>query len=73
MELFGNRDSYGNSALTFTYFSTLLSGRTHISYAIDAFKAGAFDYVTKPIVSMDIFINGLRNRSASVSPGRGAS
>lgn len=39
----------------------IVSGRTHISHAIDAFKAGAFDYVTKPILSMDIFINVLRN------------
>ncbi len=39
----------------------IVSGRTHISYAIDAFKSGAFDYVTKPIISMDVFINGLRN------------
>jgi PAS domain S-box-containing protein len=39
----------------------IVSGRTHITYAIDAFKSGAFDYVTKPILSMDVFINGLRN------------
>ena len=39
----------------------IVSGRTHINYAIGAFKSGAFDYVTKPILSMDVFINGLRN------------
>lgn len=39
----------------------IVSGRTHISDAIDAFKAGAWDYVTKPIVSLEVFINGVRN------------
>jgi PAS domain S-box-containing protein len=39
----------------------IVSSRTHISFAIDAFKSGAWDYVTKPIASMDVFINGLRN------------
>ena len=39
----------------------IVSGRTHISDAIEAFKAGAWDYVTKPIASLEVFINGLRN------------
>lgn len=39
----------------------IVSGRTHISDAIEAFKAGAWDYVAKPITSMDVFINGLHN------------
>lgn len=39
----------------------IVSSHTHISFAIDAFKSGAWDYVTKPIASMDVFINGLRN------------
>jgi PAS domain S-box-containing protein len=39
----------------------IVSGRTHISDAIEAFKAGAWDYVTKPIASLGVFINGLRN------------
>lgn len=32
----------------------IISGRNDIKAAISAFKAGAWDYVTKPIVSMDI-------------------
>lgn len=39
----------------------IVSGRTHISNAIEAFKAGAWDYVTKPIASLGVFINSLRN------------
>lgn len=39
----------------------IVSGRTHISDAIESFKAGAWDYVTKPIVSMEVFVNSLRN------------
>jgi PAS domain S-box-containing protein len=39
----------------------IVSGRTHIGAAIEAFKAGAFDYVTKPIDSMDVFLNVVRN------------
>lgn len=39
----------------------IVSGRTHISDAIEAFKAGAWDYVTKPIASLGVFINSLRN------------
>lgn len=39
----------------------IVSGRTHINDAIDAFKAGAWDYVTKPIPSLDVFINTLHN------------
>jgi len=39
----------------------IVSGRTHISAAIEAFKAGAWDYIAKPIASMDVFINSLRN------------
>jgi PAS domain S-box-containing protein len=39
----------------------IVSGRTQIGAAIEAFKAGACDYVTKPIVSMDIFLNVVRN------------
>lgn len=39
----------------------IVSGRTHITDAIDAFKAGAWDYVTKPIASMEVFTNSLRN------------
>lgn len=39
----------------------IVSGRTHISDAIEAFKAGAWDYVAKPIVSMEVFVNSLRN------------
>ena len=39
----------------------IVSSHTHISFAISAFKSGAWDYVTKPIASMDVFMNGLRN------------
>lgn len=39
----------------------IVSGRTHIDAAIEAFKAGAWDYVTKPIASMDVFLNAVRN------------
>lgn len=39
----------------------IVSGRTHINDAIEAFKAGAWDYVTKPIPSLDVFINAVRN------------
>jgi len=39
----------------------IVSPHTHISFAIEAFKAGAWDYVIRPIASMDVFINGLRN------------
>lgn len=39
----------------------IVSAHTHISFAIEAFKAGAWDYVVKPIASMDVFMNGLRN------------
>ncbi len=39
----------------------IVSGRTHIGAAIEAFKAGAWDYVTKPIPSMDVFLNAVRN------------
>lgn len=39
----------------------IVSARTHIDFAIDSFKSGAWDYVTKPISSLDVFINGLRN------------
>lgn len=39
----------------------IVSGRTHIDAAIEAFKAGAWDYVTKPIPSMDVFLNAVRN------------
>jgi len=44
----------------------IVSGRTHITDAIEAFKAGAWDYVTKPIASMDVFINSLHNCLAQV-------
>jgi PAS domain S-box-containing protein len=39
----------------------IVSGRTRINDAIEAFKAGAWDYVTKPIMSLEVFINALRN------------
>ena len=39
----------------------IVSGRTHIDAAIEAFRAGAWDYVTKPIASMDVFLNAVRN------------
>ncbi len=39
----------------------IVSGRTHITDAIEAFKAGAWDYVTKPIPSLEVFTNSLRN------------
>ncbi len=39
----------------------IVSAHTHVSYAIEAFKSGAWDYVTKPIASMDVFMNVLRN------------
>lgn len=39
----------------------IVSGRTRISDAIEAFKAGAWDYVTKPIPSMAVFTNTIRN------------
>ncbi len=39
----------------------IVSGRTHIGAAIETFKAGAWDYVTKPIVSMDLFLNVVHN------------
>jgi PAS domain S-box-containing protein len=39
----------------------IVSGRTQINDAIEAFKAGAWDYVTKPIMSLEVFINGVRN------------
>lgn len=39
----------------------IVPGRTHISDAIEAFKAGAWDYVTKPIPSLAVFTNTLRN------------
>lgn len=44
----------------------IVSARTHISDAIDAFKAGAWDYIVKPIVSTSVFINTLRNCLAQV-------
>ncbi|MDD2220208.1 MAG: response regulator [Desulfoplanes sp.] len=44
----------------------IVSGRNDIKAAISAFKAGAWDYVTKPIASMDIFkatiLNGLEKK-----------
>ncbi len=39
----------------------IVSRRTQIHWAIEAFRAGAWDYVTKPIASMEVFINTLRN------------
>lgn len=42
----------------------IVSGRTQIGAAIEAFKAGAWDYVTKPIASMDVFLNVVRNSLA---------
>lgn len=39
----------------------IVSGRTRIDAAIEAFKAGAWDYVTKPIANMDVFLNLVRN------------
>lgn len=39
----------------------VVSGHTHVSFAIEAFKSGAWDYVLKPIASMDVFLNSLRN------------
>ena len=42
----------------------IVSGRTHIGAAIETFKAGAWDYVTKPLVSMDLFLNVVRNALA---------
>lgn len=39
----------------------IVSGRTRITDAIEAFKAGAWDYVIKPITSLDVFITNLCN------------
>jgi PAS domain S-box-containing protein len=39
----------------------IVSGQTRIDAAIESFKAGAWDYVTKPIASMDVFLNAVRN------------
>ncbi len=39
----------------------IVSGPIHIDAAIEGFKAGAWDYVTKPIASMDVFLNAVHN------------
>lgn len=39
----------------------IVSGRTRIADAIEAFRAGAWDYVSKPIANMEVFVNAVRN------------
>lgn len=39
----------------------VMSDQPHIAAAVEAVNAGAWDYVVKPIASMDVLINSLRN------------